>query len=141
MIMRVMALDLGDSRIGIALSDPMKIIANGYETYTRLKDERDFTHIVDIVKEKEVEIVVIGLPINMDGTMGERVEKSKVFGEKLKPLLPKNVKIDYIDERLTTVSAEKMLIDADVRRDKRKTVIDKIAATIILQSYLDKYSK
>lgn len=141
MIMRVMALDLGDSRIGIALSDPMKIIANGYETYTRIKDERDFTHIVNIVKEKEVEIVVIGLPINMDGTMGERVEKSKVFGEKLKPLLPENVKIDYIDERLTTVSAEKMLIDADVRRDKRKTVIDKIAATIILQSYLDKYSK
>ncbi|MBQ8749820.1 MAG: Holliday junction resolvase RuvX [Clostridia bacterium] len=139
--MRVMALDLGDSRIGIALSDPMKIIANGYETYTRIKDERDFTHIVNIVKEKEVEIVVIGLPINMDGTMGERVEKSKVFGEKLKPLLPENVKIDYIDERLTTVSAEKMLIDADVRRDKRKTVIDKIAATIILQSYLDKYSK
>ena len=138
--MRIMALDLGDSRIGIAFSDPMHIIANGYETYSRKKTDEDFEHIVSLVKEKDVGIVVIGLPINMDGTMGERVDKSKEFGEKLKTLLPENIKIDYMDERLTTVSAEKMLIDADVRRDKRKTVIDKIAATIILQSYLDKKS-
>lgn len=138
--MRIMALDLGDSRIGIAFSDPMHIIANGYETYSRKKTDADFEHIVSLVKEKDVGVVVIGLPINMDGTMGERVDKSKEFGEKLKTLLPENIKIDYMDERLTTVSAEKMLIDADVRRDKRKTVIDKIAATIILQSYLDKKS-
>ena len=138
--MRIMALDLGDSRIGIAFSDPMHIIANGYETYSRKKTDEDFEHIVSLVKEKDVGIVVIGLPINMDGTMGEIVDKSKEFGEKLKTLLPENIKIDYMDERLTTVSAEKMLIDADVRRDKRKTVIDKIAATIILQSYLDKKS-
>ncbi|MGN1227635.1 MAG: Holliday junction resolvase RuvX [Christensenellales bacterium] len=139
--MRVMALDLGDSRIGIAFSDPMMIIANGYETYTRKKNENDFIYIASLVKEKEVGIVVIGLPINMDGTYGERVEKSKEFGQVLKNYLPNDVKIDFMDERLTTVSAEKMLIDADVRRDKRKTVIDKIAATIILQSYLDKNSK
>lgn len=138
--MRIMALDLGDSRIGVAFSDPMHIIANGYETYSREKTDADFEHIVSLVKEKDVGVVVIGLPINMDGTMGERVDKSKLFGEKLKTLLPENVKIDYMDERLTTVSAERMLIDADVRRDKRKTVIDKIAATIILQSYLDKNS-
>lgn len=139
--MRVMALDLGDARIGIAFSDPMQIIANGYETYERKKNDSDFTHIVNLVKEKQVGVVVLGLPINMDGTSGERVEKSKVFGEKLHELLGDSVKIDYMDERLTTVSAERMLIDADVRREKRKTVIDKIAATIILQSYLDKINR
>lgn len=138
--MRIMALDLGDSRIGVAFSDPMHIIANGYETYERKKTDVDFEHIVSLINEKDVGIVVIGLPINMDGTMGERVEKSKEFGEKLRTLLSETIRIDYMDERLTTVSAEKMLIDADVRRDKRKTVIDKIAATIILQSYLDKNS-
>lgn len=139
--MRVMALDLGDSRIGIAFSDPMMIIANGYETFARKKTEYDYQYITNLVKEKEVGIVVIGLPINMDGTFGERVEKSKAFGEKLKTMLPANIKIDYMDERLTTISAERMLIDADVSREKRKTVIDKIAATIILQSYLDKNNK
>lgn len=135
--MRKMSLDLGDRRIGIAFSDPLGIIANGYETYTRVKPEQDFEHIIKLIKEKEVDTVVIGLPINMDGSMGERVEISKVFGAELGKLNP-NVKIVYMDERLSTASAEKMLIEADVRRDKRKTVIDKVAATIILQTYLDK---
>ena len=138
--MRVMALDLGDARTGIAFSDPMMIIANGYETYKRVSEEQDLDYVCKLVKEKEVGIIVIGLPINMDGTRGERVEKSQNFGNKLKELLP-NIKVEYIDERLTTVSAERVLLDADVRRDKRKKVIDKIAATIILQSYLDKSNK
>jgi len=135
--MRKMSLDLGDRRIGVAFSDPLGIIANGYETYTRINPEKDFAHIINLVKEKEVDTVVIGLPINMDGSMGERVDISKVFGNKLTGMIP-NVKIVYMDERLSTASAERMLIEADVRRDKRKTVIDKVAATIILQSYLDK---
>lgn len=138
--MRVMALDLGDARTGIAFSDPMMIIANGYETYKRLSEQQDLEYVCKLVKEKDVGIIVIGLPINMDGTKGERVEKSQDFGNKLQVLLP-NVKIEYIDERLTTVSAERVLLDADVSRDKRKKVIDKIAATIILQSYLDKLNK
>ena len=136
--MRKMGLDYGDVRIGIAFSDPMGIIANGYETYHRVDEKRDIEHILALIKEKNVDTVVIGLPINMDGTEGERVELTRKFGD----LLQKhNIKIVYIDERLTSVSAERMLIDADVRRDKRKQVIDKIAATIILQSYLDKNNK
>lgn len=134
--MRIMALDLGDSRIGIALSDLMHIIANGYETYHRVNEQKDFEHIVEVAKSNDVGEIVLGLPINMDGTEGDRVVKSKEFGTKLKEFLP-NVKIAYMDERLTTVSAERVLLEADVSREKRKKVIDKIAATIILQSYLD----
>lgn len=138
--MRKMALDLGDARIGIAFSDPMAIIANGFETFNRYNNDKDFDYIVKLAIEKEVDTIVLGLPINMDGTCGERVEKSKAFGEKLGLMLP-NIKIDYMDERLSTVSGEKMLIDAGMRREKRKKVIDKVASTIILQNYLDKINR
>ena len=136
--MRKMGLDYGEVRIGIALSDPMGIIANGYETYKRVDEKSDIDYILSLIKAKEVDTVVIGLPINMDGTYGERVDATQRFGNLLKG---HNINVQYIDERLTSVSAERMLIEADVRRDKRKQVIDKIAATIILQSYLDKHSK
>lgn len=132
---RTMSLDLGDVRIGIAISDILNIIANGLETYNRQSDEKDVQHIANLVKEHNVKVIVLGLPINMDGTKGERVEKTYAFAEKLKKVV--DCKIDYMDERLTTVTAERVLIDGNVRRDKRKQVIDKLAATIILQSYLD----
>lgn len=133
---RVMALDLGDARIGIAMSDLMKIIANGYETYNRTKNlQKDLEYISGLVKPNLVDTIVMGLPINMDGTQGERVEITKAFAEELAKYT--DAKIVFQDERLSTVSAERVLLDADVRRDKRKTVIDKIAATIILQHYLD----
>ena len=132
---RTMSLDLGDVRIGIAISDILNIIANGLETYNRQSDEKDVEHIANLVKEHNVKVIVLGLPINMDGTKGERVEKTYAFAEKLKKVV--DCKIDYMDERLTTVTAERVLIDGNVRRDKRKQVIDKLAATIILQSYLD----
>lgn len=138
--MRKMSLDLGDKRIGIATSDLLGIIANPLETYTRGSITKDINHIAELVKTHSVDCIVLGLPINMDGTEGERVEKSREFGRILSENIP-NIKIDYMDERWTTVSAEKMLIDADVSREKRKTVIDKVAATIILQSYLDKINK
>ena len=138
--MRKMSLDLGDRRIGIAISDPLGIIANPLETYTRTSIKADITHIAELVKSQNVDCIILGLPINMDGTEGERVQKSRDFGMLLSENIP-DVKIDYMDERWTTVSAEKMLIDADVSREKRKTVIDKVAATIILQSYLDKIKK
>ena len=134
--MKIMALDLGDSRIGIAFSDKMNIIANGYETYNRKSLKEDFEYISTLISKNDVDEVVIGLPINMDGTEGERVALAREFGNKLSEYIP-NKKINYIDERLTTVSAEKVLLEADVSREKRKKVIDKIAATIILQSYLD----
>ncbi len=137
--LRTMSLDLGEVRIGIAVSDIMNVIANGYETYTRQNIQKDVEHIANIVKEKGVGTIVMGLPINMDGTKGERVEKTYAFAEELKKVI--DCKIDYMDERLTTVTAERVLIDGNVRRDKRKQVIDKLAATIILQSYLDMKSK
>ena len=137
--MRKMALDYGEVRIGIAFSDLLNIIANGYETYTRRGLQQDIEYLANLAKEKEVDTIILGLPINMDGTEGERALLSREFGEKLKSLV--DVKVDFLDERLTTVSAERLLISADVRREKRKTVIDKIAATIILQDYLDMHSK
>lgn len=137
---RAMALDLGDRRVGIAMSDLMKMIANGYETYYRSGDEsRDIEYIKRLVVDNNVDEVVIGLPINMDGTEGVRVEKSREFGQKLGEVI--DAKILFEDERLTTVSAERVLIEGDVRRDKRKTVIDMVAATIILQAFLDKRSR
>lgn len=137
--MRKMGLDYGDVRIGIALSDIMGMIANGLETYTRKTEQEDLEYLDKLIKQHSVDTVVMGLPINMDGTSGDRVEVTKQFGQKLQE--KSNVKVAYLDERLTSISAEKLLIEADVRRDKRKQVIDKIAATIILQNYLDIYSK
>ena len=139
--MKIMALDLGDSRIGIAFSDIMNIIANGYETYNRQKNYKDFEYIANLVKDHKVQNVVIGLPVNMDGTEGERALMAREFGNELKKLIADDVEINFIDERMTTISAERVLLEADVSRNKRKKVIDKIAATIILQSYLDIINK
>ncbi|MBQ8762347.1 MAG: Holliday junction resolvase RuvX [Clostridia bacterium] len=133
--MRKLGIDLGDARIGLALSDPLGIIASGLETYKRKNLEQDLQHIVDIIKSNNVDTIVMGLPKNMDGTEGERVEKTKEFCAKLKEVT--DVKIVFMDERLTTVCAEKMLIESNVRREDRKKVIDKVAACIILQSWLD----
>ncbi|MEG1394416.1 MAG: Holliday junction resolvase RuvX [Clostridia bacterium] len=133
--MKHLSLDLGDARIGIATSDILGIIANGMETYKRCGTDKDIDYIAKLVTDNKVDVVVIGLPINMDGTSGTRVDKSKEFGDLLAQKV--SAKIAYQDERLTTVSGERMLIEAGVRRDKRKLVIDKIAATIILQTYLD----
>lgn len=135
--MRKIALDIGDVRIGIASSDIMGIIAGGYETYTRTKSiNKDMQYLAGLIEQKECDTVVLGLPINMDGSYGPSVKKVREFGEKLKKFTA--VEIVYQDERLSTVAAEKMLIEGGVRRDKRKKIVDKVAATIILQSYLDK---
>lgn len=138
--MRKMALDIGTVRIGIATSDPMGIIAGGYETYTRTKDEsKDLAYLADLSKNKGCDALVLGLPLNMDGTEGEKVAEIRDFAEKLSQYT--DIKIVFQDERLSTVSAQKMLIESGVRREKRKNVVDKVAATIILQSYLDRINK
>ena len=131
---RIMALDYGDVRIGIALSDLQRIIATGKENYTRVSLEKDIKHILSIANENNVKEIVVGLPINMDGTKGERVEKTYKFVDELKKFT--DIKITFLDERLTSVQAEKLLISSNVRREKRKQVIDKLSATIILQDYL-----
>ena len=134
---RKIGLDVGDVRIGVAVSDLMGICANPRETYVRKKEDptTDADYFAEYAKREDADAFVLGLPKNMDGTEGPRAEITREFGE----LLTKRsgIPVIYVDERLTTVSAERMLIDADVRRDKRKKVIDKVAATIILQSYLD----
>ena len=135
--MRHLCIDLGDVRIGLATSDSMGICATGLETYRRVDPDKDLEYIADIVKRENIGRVVIGLPVNMDGTSGERVDKARAFGDALKPLV--SAEIVYQDERLSTVAGERMLIEAGMRRDKRKKVIDKIAATIILQTYLDSH--
>ena len=138
--MRKMALDIGTVRIGVATSDPMGIIASGYETYVRTKDdEKDYSYLASLAKQKECDTIVLGLPLNMDGTEGEKVAEIRAFADGLAKYT--DLKIDFQDERWSTVSAEKMLIENAVRREKRKKVIDKVAATIKLQTYLDKISK
>lgn len=133
---RKMGLDLGDVNIGIAFSDPLGMFASGFINYRRRSLEQDLQYIADLVKEQAVDTIVVGLPKNMDGTDGVRVEFTYNFCDKLKNYT--SVPIVYQDERLSTVSAEKLLISADVSREKRKKVIDKVAASIILQNYLDK---
>ncbi len=133
--MRKLGVDYGDARIGLALSDPLGFFASGLETYKTVNREKDLQYVADIVKKYDVDTVVVGLPLNMDGTEGERVEKTKSFCSELQKLI--SAKIVFNDERLTTVSAEKMLIQSNVRRENRKKVIDKVAACLILQSWLD----
>lgn len=137
--MRKMALDYGEVRIGIAFSDLLNIIANGYETYVRKDLQSDLNYLTNLAKQKEVDTIILGLPMNMDGSEGERAEATRAFGEALGKI--SGIKIKYLDERLTSASAERLLIEADMRREKRKQVIDKVSATIILQNYLDMFSK
>ena len=134
--MRVMALDVGTKRIGVALSDPLKITAQGLETFNRTTQEEDIRGLWALIHEHEVSQLVVGLPKNMDGTIGFKAEEIKEFVAELTAVEP--IEVIWIDERLTTVSAERALLEADVSRAKRKKVIDKMAATIILQSYLDR---
>ena len=134
-----MALDVGDKRIGLALSDPLKMIANPLETLFRTTLEDDIAHILKVVKEKEVELIVSGLPVNMSAEETLQTTKTRFFvGELSKKT---DLPIKFIDERLTTSAAERVLIEGGVRRENRKQVIDKVAATIILQNYLDYYRK
>ena len=138
--MRHLSIDLGEVRIGLAMSDSMGIIANGLETYQRKYIYKDIEYIAKLAMDNLVKCVVIGLPINMNGTRGERVEKSEQFASMLNDKFKElnyECKIDFQDERLTTVSSERVLSEAGVRRENRKKVIDKMAATIILQTYLD----
>lgn len=130
-------LDVGDVRIGIAVSDMLGMIANARESYTRKGLEKDLRYFTDLAKAENADAFVLGLPKNMDGTEGGRVEVTREFGDKLHEF--SGLPVVYMDERLSTVAAERMLIQADVRRDKRKKVIDKVAACIILQNYLDSH--
>ena len=137
--MRVMGLDVGSKTVGVAISDPLGFTAQGVEII-KIDEETEefgFDRLGELVKEYKIEKFVVGLPKNMNNTEGPRVEASKAYGDKIKEIF--EIPVDYQDERLTTVQAERMLVEqADVSRGKRKKVIDKLAAQLILQNYLDR---
>ena len=132
---RTAGLDVGERTIGIAVSDLLGITAQGLDTVRRSDLETDLEQVVNIVKDYEVNLVVIGLPKNMNNTLGPSADRAREFGEELSKRV--DVKIKYWDERLTTVSAQRTLLEGDVSRKKRKQVVDKIAAVMILQNYMD----
>ena len=136
---RILALDVGDKRIGLAVSDPMRMIANPLETLFRTTLNKDMAHILEVIQQKEVDLIVCGMPVSMAAKETEQTIKTKAFVDELSKRTPLPIKL--IDERLTTSSAERVLIQGGVRREDRKQVIDKVAATIILQNYLDYYLK
>lgn len=139
--MRIMGLDVGSKTVGIAVSDPFGWTAQGVEII-RINEEAEefgFERLTELVKEYKVTQFVVGLPKNMNNTIGPRAEASMAYGDKIKELF--NLPVEYQDERLTTVQAERMLVEqADTSRAKRKKVIDKVAAVMILQNYLDRTS-
>lgn len=134
--MRIMSLDVGSRTIGIACSDALLMTAQGIETIRRTSLEKDFNRLQELITEYEIHELVVGMPKNMNGTKGERAEKTEEFVEKMKEVI--DLPVTYWDERLSTVMAERQLIAADVSRKKRKSVIDKMAAVVILQGYLDR---
>lgn len=135
-IIRILALDIGTKRIGIAVSDPMGWTAQPVAVLERKDPARDLEVLKDLCDKYEVSIILLGLPVNMNGTHGPKVDEVRNTGSWLEESL--KLPVVYQDERLTTVSAQRTLIEAGVSRQKRKKSIDKLAAVYILQSYLDR---
>ena len=139
--MRAIALDVGDKTIGVAVSDPMMLTAQGITIIERIGIRKDADKVLGMVKEYECGIIVLGLPLNLDGSDSVQTEKVRAFRtmleNKMRSTAMKGIEVVYQDERFTTKMAEAVLIEADVSRKKRKDVIDKQAAVLILQSYLD----
>lgn len=141
--MRILALDVGDRRIGIALSDSLRIIAGGLDTYHRVSESADIKHILDICNKEDVYKIVVGLPINLDSTDSIQTEKTREFVDILKQQT--DLQVVFLDERLTSVQAGKVLELANSKKSRsrpmtekdKKQYLDKIAATILLQNYLD----
>ncbi len=131
-----MGLDVGDKTIGVALSDPLFITAQPYETIKRTKAKFDIDRIEKIFVENDISLIVVGLPKNMNNTMGPQSMRIISFVDLIKKRI--DTEIVYQDERLTTIQSESVLIDMSVRRENRKAHIDKIAASFILQTYLDR---
>ena len=136
--MRIMGLDFGSKTVGVAVSDPLLLTAQGIEIIRRKEENklrRTLARIEELIREYGVELIVLGLPKNMNDTEGERVAATKEFAEKLerRTALP----VIFRDERLTTVAADRAMMEAGIRRENRKEHVDRIAAVLILQEYLD----
>ena len=137
--LRILGLDVGNKTIGVALSDPLGITAQGITTIRRKGEDRDIEELKSLCDEYKVEIIVCGLPKNMNGTLGPQSEKVLKFCHSIEQVI--NLPIKMWDERLTTVAANRAMLEADLSRAKRKKIVDKMAATYILQGYLDRISK
>ncbi|MFZ5469935.1 MAG: Holliday junction resolvase RuvX [Myxococcota bacterium] len=133
--MRAMGLDVGSKTIGVAVSDPLGITAQAVTTLRRKNLAADLKALRELAAEREVAQLVVGLPLNMDGSEGDRAVESRKLGEAL--AASSGLPVNYWDERLTTVAAERVLLEADVSRKKRRQVIDQLAASLILQGWLD----
>lgn len=138
-MLRILAFDVGEKRIGVAVSDLLGITAQGIETYHRTEDlEQDVDHLIQLANSYKPVKLVFGMPRNMDGTYGFQSQITREFADAV--LAKWDGDHAFQDERLSTASARRVLIEADMRRDKRKQVIDKVAAVMILQSYLDAHA-
>lgn len=136
---RIMGLDFGSVTVGVAVSDPLGLTAQGIETIRRPQENklrRTLARIEELIEEYEVERIVLGYPKNMNNTIGERCLKTEEFAQML--MRRTGLPVEFEDERLTTVAAHNAMIEANVRREKRAEVVDKVAATIILESYLER---
>lgn len=138
MVGRILALDPGERRMGVALSDETGLIAQPLETHRCTSLERDVAHVRDLVHRHAVREVVVGVPVQMDGRPGPTYERVRTLMDRLEQVL--EVPVVGWDERLTSKAAERLLIEADVSREKRKDAVDRVAAAILLQSYLDRLS-
>lgn len=136
--MRIMGLDFGSKTVGVAVSDPLLLTAQGIEIIRRKEENKQrqtLARIEDLIEEYQVEEIVLGLPKNMNDTLGERVTKTLEFKDKLERRT--GLTVHTWDERLTTVAADKAMMEAGIRRENRKDYVDKIAAVLILQGFLD----
>jgi RNAse H-fold protein YqgF len=136
--MRTLCLDVGDRRIGVAVSDALGITAQGLETYWRTEStKKDVAHILGLLEQYKPCRLLLGLPMNMNGTIGEQGEKVQRFADAIRKEW--DGEIIFFDERLTTMTARRVLLDADMSRSKQKKVIDKLAAVVILQGYMESH--
>lgn len=133
--MRVLGLDVGDRRIGVAISDETGLLASPLYTLERIGPRKDPQAVAALVREHGAAAIVVGLPRNMDGSIGPQAEKVRLFAESLEPVA--RVPVHFWDERLTTVEAEQILIERDVSWQRRKGLVDQVAAVLILQGFLD----
>ncbi|AGF55018.1 MULTISPECIES: Holliday junction resolvase RuvX [Clostridium] len=137
--MRILGLDVGQKTIGVAVSDPLGFTAQGLTTIRRTNKEKDIQEIKNFCDQYDAKVILIGLPKNMNGTIGPSGEIIMAFGKLLEEELKLEVK--FWDERLTTVAAHRAMLEADLSRNKRKKIVDKVASTFILQGYLDMISR
>ena len=138
-IMRIMGIDYGEKRIGVAISDPLGITAQGLPTIERTNIQEDIQKILNIIREKEVNEIVVGLPKHMNNMLGEKAQAVLAFVDLIKKHV--NIPVNTIDERLSTLRAHKAMLEGDLSRKKRKDRVDMIAAQLILQGYLDRIKK